>query len=80
MLAVGYLRHFEKVDEYVYLDMHVEKIINVYISLSSSVWNNRLDDNIYFMLTWDPGLNWDTPHVLLLHVRVKVIWFIITLS
>ena len=56
MLAVGYLRHFEKVDEYVYLDMYVEKIMNVYISLYSSVWNKRLDDNIYSMLTWDPGL------------------------
>ena len=28
MLAVGYLRHFEKVDEYVYLDIYVEKIMN----------------------------------------------------
>ena len=35
--------------------MYVEKIMNVYISLYSSVWNKRLDDNIYSMLTWDPG-------------------------
>ena len=31
--------------------MYVEKIMNVYISLHSSVWNKRLDDNIYSMLT-----------------------------
>ena len=37
ILAVGYLRHFEKVDEYVYLDVYVEKIMNVYISIYSSV-------------------------------------------
>ena len=36
--------------------MYVEKIVNVYISLYSSVWNKRLDDNIYSMLTCDPGL------------------------
>ena len=36
--------------------MYVEKIMNVYISLYISVWNKRLGDNIYSMLTWDPGL------------------------
>ena len=36
--------------------MYVEKIVNVHVSLYSSVWNKRLDDNIYSMLTWDPGL------------------------
>ena len=51
MLAVGYLRHFEKVDEYVYLDIIIEKIMNVFISLYRSVWNKRLDHNIYSMLT-----------------------------
>ena len=40
---------FEKVDDYVYLVMYVEKITNVYISLYSSVWNKPLDDNIYSM-------------------------------
>ena len=36
--------------------MYVENIMSVYISLYNSVWNKRLGDNIYSMLTWDPGL------------------------
>ena len=37
---------------------YVENIMNVYIFLYGSVWNKRLDDNIYSMLTWDPGVRY----------------------
>ena len=32
----------------VYICIYVENIMNMYISLYSSVWNKRLGDNIYY--------------------------------
>ena len=52
--------------------MYVEKIMNVYISLYSSVWNKRLDDNVYSMLTWDPALE---IHRMSYYCMTELKWF-----